>query len=69
MSQFFTRATATLGGWVLLAGSAFANTTNCTPDPSIGLTCTNQVPEPGSLALVALAIAGVAVVSKFGKKK
>lgn len=33
------------------------------PDPA----CTNLVPEPGSLALVALAIAGAALVAR--KKK
>ena len=44
------------------ASSSFAGI--CDPaDP----TCANQVPEPGSLALVALAIAGVALVAR--KKK
>lgn len=48
-----------VAAFALTTGSAFAN--GCIP----GQPC--NVPEPGSLALVALAIAGVALVAR--KKK
>lgn len=50
---------AVVAGFMVTAGSAFA--AGCLP----GAAC--DVPEPGSLALVAVAIAGVVLVAR--KKK
>lgn len=53
-----------IGAVAALAASSSSFAANCLAnDPN----CVNAVPEPGSLALVALAIAGVAVVARIKK--
>ena len=63
MYSFLKLSAATVAGWVMFSGSALANPTGC----GFGQVC--QVPEPGTWALVGIAIAGVAIASKFGKRK
>ena len=55
-----------LGALAAFAASSSSFAVGCLPnDPDP--TCVNLVPEPGSLALVAIAIAGVVLVAR--KKK
>ena len=63
MYSFLKSSVAAVAGWVVFSGSALANPTGC------GFPPCNQVPEPGTWALVGIAIAGVAIASKFGKRK
>lgn len=69
MYSFLKSSLAAVAGWVLLANSAMANdpTQSCGTNFPGAPAC--QVPEPGSLALVAVAIAGVVIAAKFSKKK
>lgn len=53
-----------VAGLTAFVGSAFATSNQCG-----GPLFPCQVPEPGTWALVAIAAAGVAVASKFGRKK
>jgi len=62
MKSMFKQVAAAVAGWMLLAPSVWADAGGC-----IAGTRGCTVPEPGSLALVGLAIAAVIVVAKRRK--